>query len=359
MRIQTLSILICDLQGYTERQARSTREDIARDLAAFTALLRPVLLAFRGEVVKSMGDAFLACFESPTDAVLAAVQVQKQLARHNQDLPDPLRALRVRIGIATGEISRDAQGDVFGDPVNLAARLQSSAEPGAIWLSESTFLAMNKNEVQAFEVGRRVFKGIPGEVTVYRVLDDFIASARLLTQKELEAALAPIAADARWTRRSVAWVGVLLLAGLALGTWALLRGNDKRTALERYLADPTDLASADAHAATLTRQIYEADAAGTLDGLYREGRIREWFAENRPRLGNRPAFVKLQLVYFMANEPLGGTVAEAVLQQARARPELANDAQFMALLRSTCDYAAKEPALQKVYAEALQVLTRH
>lgn len=357
MRIQTLSILICDLQGYTERQARSTREDIARDLAAFTTLLRPVFLAFGGEIVKAMGDAFLACFESPTNAVLAAVQVQKQLAGHNQGLADPGRALRVRIGIATGEISRDAQGDVFGDAVNLAARLQSSAEPGAVWLAETTFLAMNKNEVQAFEVGKRIFKGIPGEVTVYRVLDAFIANARLLTRQELDAALLPIAKDVRRTRRYAAWLALLLLGGAGAALWVMTR-DDGRTALQRFEADPGDLKSADAHAELLTRELYAAEAAGTMPVLYREGRIRDWLLQHEARLRQRAAFVKLELVWLMANEPLRDDVPGIVLRRVQEQPAFQGDAPFVALLRSTCDYASKAPAAQAVYAEALQFLTR-
>lgn len=129
---------------------------------------------FDGTVVKTMGDAFLVRFESPTNAVLAAVQVHKQLERHNQSLGAGESALRVRIGIATGEVAIDDAGDVFGNAVILAAPMQSSAEPGAVWLAESTFLSMNRNEVQAFEVGARVFQGVPDEVKVYRVLDAWL-----------------------------------------------------------------------------------------------------------------------------------------------------------------------------------------
>ncbi len=132
-----------------------------------------------------MGDAFLVAFESPTDAVLASVQVQKSLAVENARTEDPTDALLVRIAISTGEVNVDPSGDVFGEPVNLAARLEGIAEAGTIYLTETTFLSMNRNEIPALEVGHRVFKGIPEEVKVYRILDDFISNARVLTVDEI------------------------------------------------------------------------------------------------------------------------------------------------------------------------------
>lgn len=356
VRIQTLSILFADLKGYTERQARSSRDDITRDLATFGELVLPVLAAFGGEVVKAMGDAFLACFESPTNAVLAAVQVQKQLEGHNRSLAEPSRALHVRIGIATGEIHRDPKGDVFGDPVNLAARLQTSAEPGAVWLAETTFLAMNKNEVAAFEVGARVFKGIPGEVKVYRVLEDFITAARTLSRQELHAARGTQAPANPPTATRRGWlVALLALAGIA-GAVVFARRSDPRPALARYEADPTDLASADEHARLVLRELYAAEAEGRMPAIYREGTVRDWLQQQQARLQEREPFQRLQVVYLMANEPLGDGVAELVAQRVTQHADWAGDAGFVALLRATCDYAAKDPARQTVYATALRTL---
>lgn len=354
MRTQTLSILLSDLQGYTERQARSSRADQARDLAAHERLLRPVFAAFDGTVIKTMGDAFLVCFESPTNAVLAAVQVHKQLERHNQELDDAGRALRVRIGIATGEVSRDESGDVFGDAVNLAARLQTGAEPGAVWLAESTFLSMNRNEVQAFEVGARVFKGVPGEVKVYRVLDAWLQAQPALSAVELQRALHQVARAGRGTRRLALAAAVLVLA---VGGWFALRTPpDNRPPQQRFQADPQDLASADAWLQQETAALYAAEQNGAMQAIYREGRIEALLREQAPRLGGRSSFRVLQLVYLLANEPLAPEVPQLCLQAVREVEELRRDAQFVALLRATVEYAAKDPAAQTVYQAALTAL---
>ncbi|MGE0143600.1 MAG: adenylate/guanylate cyclase domain-containing protein [Planctomycetota bacterium] len=356
MRVLTLSILFADLAGSTERQSRSSRAAIADDVSRFQSLLTPVFSAFRGELVKSMGDGFLVCFESPTDAVLSAVQIQKQLHADNARHGGTREPLHVRIGIATGEVSRDDGGDLFGEAVNLAARLQASAEPDAVWLAETTFLSMNKNEVKAFEVGGRVFKGIPGEVKVYRVLDESITNARLLSANDLAlAGRSNLRSDTR--RRAMLAMCVALVAGV--GIYLGLRSMGERgTPSERYDRDPTDPSAATAFFEQLTTQLYDAEDRGESATLYREGAIAERIRAASPQLASLASLVKLRCVYLMANEPLAPHAPEAVLAAAEANAELARDARFLALLRGTVDYAAKEPAMAAIYARALDLLDR-
>src|SRR5687768_13140954 len=136
MRTRNLTLLMTDVKGSTERQSRSSRREIEEELLRHRALLSPIFQAFGGRTVKTMGDAFLVAFESPTDAVHAAVQVQRALAEQNASTHDPARATHVRIAISTGEVSVDDDGDVFGEPVNLASRLEGIAEAGTIYLTE-------------------------------------------------------------------------------------------------------------------------------------------------------------------------------------------------------------------------------
>lgn len=355
MRTLTLTILISDLQGYTERQARSSRAAIAGDLERYGALLRPIFNAFEGEVVKSMGDAFLVCFASPTNAVLAAIQVQKQLELHNQRLPEGGSPMRVRIGIATGEVARDEAGDVFGDPVNLASRLQSSADSSAIWLAETTYLSMNKNEVQALEVGARAFKGVPGEVKVYRVLDTCIATTRPLTEAELEHRLTPLKRDVTRTRHvarlALAVASVVAIAVAA--TLLLVRGpKDERSAEARFAADVHDVESGDAWMTALAEQVYAADE-GERQRLYREGTIEAHLERARPALGQRPAFIRAQLAWGMASAPLQKDLAEAVERNVEQHALLRTDPRFVQLLRETLDYAQRDEECHAIYARAL------
>ncbi|MEZ6015574.1 MAG: adenylate/guanylate cyclase domain-containing protein [Planctomycetota bacterium] len=351
MRNQTLTVLISDLQGYTERQARSSRAAIASDLGRFGALLKPIFAVFEGELVKSMGDAFLVCFESPTNAVLAAIQVQRQLDLQNQTLAPGQAPMRVRIGIATGEVSRDESGDVFGDPVNLAARLQSNAESSTIWLAETTYLSMNKNEVQALEVGARVFKGVPGEVKVYRVLDECIAATRLLSEEELAQQLVPLRRDQKGTRR-VAYVALGVALAAALVAFVALQQRDERSAEVRYRADPTDLSSGDDWLNEVAARLFAAHE-GEIQTLYREGDIARLLEEQNKALGTRASYVRLRLVWGMLAEPLLGGLAEAVLDALQRDPALRKDARFMQLLRDTVDYALRDEERFAAYQRAL------
>lgn len=350
MRTQTLTLLLSDLCGYTERQARSSRADIARDLERLEGLVAPVFKAFGGEVVKTMGDAHLVAFESPTDAVLAAVQVIKRLEADAAGSSPPGAAMQVRIGIATGEVSRGEDGDVFGDAVNLAARLQTGAEPSAIWLAETTFLSMNKNEVQAFEVGARVFKGVPGEVKVYRVLDDCIRRARALHEEELSRRAAP---RGRIDRTPRGLLGFVLLAIALAVALAFAMTRESTPPRERFESNPSDLRSADEWMDDLTSELYVA-SEGDLQRMYREGTIDEVVRRHSGALGDRLPFRRMRLVYGMSVAPLEPSLPPEVLESVDRFAPLREDPQFVALLERTVEYAAKEPALQAIYAEALE-----
>lgn len=225
MRTRNLTLVLTDVKGSTERQSRSSRREIEEAIVGHRRCLQPIFEAFSGRVVKTMGDAFLVAFESPTDAVHASVQVQRALATENARLDDPEKATHVRVAISTGEVTVDDDGDVYGEPVNLAARLEGIAEAGTIYLTETTFLSMNRNEIPTLEVGYRVFKGIPDEVKVYRILDDYVEHARLLSPEEMRglsghATEAPATSAARRPNAPrkvvlVAVAGLVLVGGAA------------------------------------------------------------------------------------------------------------------------------------------------
>ncbi len=167
MKSANLAIVFTDIQGFTERTSRQTREENQRLLATHDALLRPIFTGFGGRIVKSIGDAFLVTFESPTQAVLAGVAIQDRLWLHNRDLRED-EQLRVRVAVNVGEV-RVESGDVFGEPVNIAARVEGITDPGEVFFTEAVYLSMNKAEVPAEEVGPFELKGIPGKIKVFRV----------------------------------------------------------------------------------------------------------------------------------------------------------------------------------------------
>jgi adenylate cyclase len=167
VKTANLAIVFTDIRGFTERTSQQTLEQNQRLLATHSELLSPLFRAFGGRIIKSIGDAFLVTFESPTQAVLAGVAIQDRLWAHNRGASDADR-LDVRIAINVGEVRLEG-GDIFGEPVNIAARVEGQAEAGEVYFTEAVYLAMNKAEVPSSELGAFELKGIPGKIKLFKV----------------------------------------------------------------------------------------------------------------------------------------------------------------------------------------------
>ncbi|NTX02175.1 adenylate/guanylate cyclase domain-containing protein [Myxococcus sp. CA040A] len=167
MKTANLAIVFTDIKGFTERTSRQSLEQNQRLLRVHGALLSPLIKAFDGRIIKSIGDALLLTFESPTQAVLSGVAIQDRLWHHNRGVPES-EQLHVRFAINVGEVRLDGN-DVFGEPVNIAARVEGLAEAGEVYFTEAVYLAMNKAEIPSREVGAFELKGIPGKIRVFQV----------------------------------------------------------------------------------------------------------------------------------------------------------------------------------------------
>ena len=170
MTSRTLTIVFTDIKGFTERTNRSSRGALVRLLERHEELLLPVVMHFGGTVVKTIGDAFLLTFDSPTNAVLCGLVMQDTLRRANEEANEDDR-IEIRVAINTGEVELIGS-DVFGETVNVAARIEGITDAGEVYFSESTYLAMHKAEVPTSEVGSFRLKGIPEQITVYKVVLD-------------------------------------------------------------------------------------------------------------------------------------------------------------------------------------------
>ncbi len=170
MPSKTLTIMFTDIKGFTARTSGSSREGMQQLLTEHDRLLAPAFRHLGGNVVKTIGDAFLVWFDSPTNAVLCGLLIQEVLRQHNESVPEAER-IHVRVAVNLGEVEL-IDGDVLGEPVNIAARLEGIAEAGEVWFTESVYLAMNRKEVPSTSIGERTFKGIPYPVRVYRVIID-------------------------------------------------------------------------------------------------------------------------------------------------------------------------------------------
>ena len=160
------AILYADVAGYS----RLTGEDedaTHRTLSEYLDLIASTIESHRGQVMHYAGDAVLAQFTAVLDALLSAVAIQNELQTRNETLPDE-RKVKFRIGVNSGDVIED-RGDIYGDGVNVAARLESLAEPGGICISESVRTAIGKKLPLDYEfMGEQQVKNIAEPVRAYR-----------------------------------------------------------------------------------------------------------------------------------------------------------------------------------------------
>jgi len=167
MRTENLAIVFVDIAGFTPRTSAQTREENLRMLKRFDGIVRPLVRAYRGQVIKTIGDAYLLTFRSPTDALLCSMAVHDRIAETDA-IVDPCERFTIRAAVNAGDV-RVEGSDVFGEAVNIASRIEGKAGPGEIFFSESVFLSMTRSEVPSAEVGYTELKGIAEKVRLYRV----------------------------------------------------------------------------------------------------------------------------------------------------------------------------------------------
>jgi len=172
VRTENVAVMLTDMKGFTAATSRQSREENAHMLALQDELVLPVVRAFRGRRVKTMGDAYLVLFASPTAALLCGMAIQDRLWDHARRVPEEDR-IEVRVALSLGEVRVIGSGavpqDVFGEAVNLAARVEAEAEAGEIWFTEAVRLVADPTQVEAEDLGTRRLKGIDEEVRLFRV----------------------------------------------------------------------------------------------------------------------------------------------------------------------------------------------
>ena len=132
------AILVADIVGYSRLAGADEDRTLARLRALRSDLIDPTIAVHHGRIVKRTGDGSLIEFRSVVDAVRCAIEVQTGLDERNVGVP-PERRIEFRVGIHLGDVVEESDGDLMGDGVNIAARLESIAAPGAICLSEDAY----------------------------------------------------------------------------------------------------------------------------------------------------------------------------------------------------------------------------
>ena len=154
------AVLAADVAGYSRLMGADEEGTLARLKAVRKALVDPTIAAHRGRIVKTTGDGMLVEFASAVDAVRCAVEVQRSMAEQNAAVPQDQR-IEFRIGIHVGDIIFD-DNDIFGDGVNIAARLEGIAEAGGVCMSDDAYRQIRgKVEIACDDMGRRPSRTLP------------------------------------------------------------------------------------------------------------------------------------------------------------------------------------------------------
>jgi adenylate cyclase len=166
------AILAADVAGYS-RLMGSDEEGTLTGLKACRELIDQKSKEHRGRVVNTPGDSALVDFASAVDAVRCAIEIQKKLAERNSTIPED-RRIEFRIGVNVGDVIVDEQGDIYGDGVNIAARMEALARPGAICLSDNAYQQIKgKLAIEVGDMGEYQLKNIALPVRAFSVfLDD-------------------------------------------------------------------------------------------------------------------------------------------------------------------------------------------
>ena len=162
------AILAADVAGYSRLMGADEEGVLARLKAARKSLVDPTIAAHRGRIVKTTGDGMLVEFASAVDAGRCAVEVQRGMAEQNAAVPE-VRRLEYRIGIHVGDIIVD-DNDIFGDGVNIAARLEGIADPGGVCISDDAQRQIRGKVDAAFEdIGSQNLKNIAEPMRAWRL----------------------------------------------------------------------------------------------------------------------------------------------------------------------------------------------
>ena len=172
------AIVAADVVGFSRLAGADEDRTLARLRALRSDLIDPTIAVHSGRVVKRTGDGILVEFRSVVDAVRCAIEVQNGMIERNAGLP-PERRIEFRVGIHLGDVVEEADGDLMGDGVNIAARLEGIAAPGAICLSEDAYRQVKARlDLAVSDLGSTQLKNIAEPVRVYSLQVGVPAQAR-------------------------------------------------------------------------------------------------------------------------------------------------------------------------------------
>ena len=166
------AILVSDVVGYSRLVGADEDRTLARLRTLRSDLIDPTVAIHNGRIVKRTGDGSIAEFRSAVDAVRCAVELQNAMVDRNAGVPDTSR-IEFRLGIHVGDIVQESDGDLMGDGVNIAARLESICEPGGVCLSRSAYEQVRDRVKESFiDLGEKQLKNIARPIHAYGIARD-------------------------------------------------------------------------------------------------------------------------------------------------------------------------------------------
>jgi TolB-like protein/class 3 adenylate cyclase len=204
------AILSADVKGYS-RMMRDDEDSTIRTLTNYRSAISNLIQKFRGYVVDATGDNLLAKFASVVDGVNCAVEIQRELAERNADLPEE-RKMDFRIGLNLGDVVEE-EGRIYGDGVNIAARMEGLAEAGGVCISGSVYDSVESKLGLEYEfLGEKEVKNIDKSVRAYRVLSFPGAAAHRIVQ-------AKEAVGKKWRHLAILAAAVLVVVVAGAIIW--------------------------------------------------------------------------------------------------------------------------------------------
>jgi len=212
------AILSADVAGYSRLMAEDETETV-KTIASYREIMASLVKQHRGRVVDSPGDNILAEFSSVVDAVQCAVAVQNEIQTRNAQLPED-RKMEFRIGINLGDVI-DEEDRIYGDGVNIAARLEALADPAGICVSKTAFDQIETKLPLGYEyLGEQSVKNIPKPVGAYRVLMKPDAAGKVIGEKRFLG---------RYSRRTaMAAIIILVIVAAGLVSWNIYLQQSKK-----------------------------------------------------------------------------------------------------------------------------------
>ena len=207
------AIVAADVVGYSRLMGSDEKGTHLALKGHRKELMDPLIAAHKGHIVKTTGDGLLLSFPSIVEAVSCAVEMQSGMAKRNRDIAAG-NCIEFRIGVHIGDVIVD-KGDVFGDGVNIAARLEQIAPPGGICLSEDAYRQVRgKLDIAITDAGEQNLKNISNPIRVYRIEPSVAATAGAL--------MPPTERKRRWSMRAAAGAAMTVAAILTTVAWVAL-----------------------------------------------------------------------------------------------------------------------------------------